>query len=101
MELSSSYEKLLVTLMTTANRVKLKYLVDNNLSLIEFAQNHPEISKVMFWASIISPFIDVDGVSAERVMEVLRTNRPDIAQIVNLNWIRGQIEEVKRWKGKP
>lgn len=96
MELSSKYEGLIVTLMTTANKDKLKYLVDNNLSLIKFAQNHPNFSKVMFFASILSPFIDIDGVSAERVMDFLQKNRPDVAQIVNLNWIKNQIEEVKR-----
>ena len=98
MELSSKHEELIVTLMTTADKDKLKYLVDNNLSLIQFAQGHPQFSKVMFFASLLSPFIDVNGVSAERVMNLLQTNRPDIAQIVNLNWINNQIEETKRWK---
>lgn len=91
-------ESLIVTLMTTANRYKLKYLVDNNLSLIEFAYNHPKFSKVMYWATILSPFVGVDEVSAERIMDFLQRNRPDIAQIVTLDWVRNQIEEAKRWK---
>ncbi len=91
-------DSLIVTLMTTANKDKLKYLVDNNLSLIQFAQNHPKFSKVMFWASILSPLVDVDGISAEKAMDSLQKNRPDIAQIITLDWLRNQIEEVKRWK---
>ena len=98
MELSSKHEGLIVTLMTTANRDKLKYLVDNNLSLIQFAQSHPKFSKVMLFVGVLSPFIDVNGMSAERIMGFLQKNRPDIAPIVNLNWVRYQIEEVKRWK---
>ena len=98
MELSSKHEELIVTLMTTADKVKLKYLVDNNLSLIQFAKSHPKFSKVMFFATILSPFIDVNGISAERIMGFLQEKRPDISQIINLNWIKNQIEEVKLWK---
>ena len=98
MESISRHEELLVTLMVSADKVKLKYLVDNNLSLIQFAKNHPEFSKVMFWATFLLPFVDVNGISADRVMNFLQEKRPDIAQIINLNWVSNQIEEVKRWK---
>ena len=98
MELSSKHEELIVTLMIAANKDKLKYLVDNNLSLIQFAKSHPNFSKVMFFATILSPFIDVNGISAERIMGFLQEKRPDIAQTINLNWVKNQIEEVKTWK---
>ena len=98
MELSSKQEELLVTLMVAARKDKLKYLVDNNLSLIQFAQNHPKFSKVMLWGPLLLQFIDVDEISAEKTMDFLQKNRPDIAQIVNLNWMENQVEEVKKWK---
>ena len=47
-------ENFMVTLITTfANKNKLRYLVDNNMSILQFAINHPSASKAMFFMSII------------------------------------------------
>lgn len=91
-------EELIVTLMATADKDKLRYLVGNNLSIIQFARNHPQFSTIMSWASILSPLIDFDNLNAEQVMEFLRKNRPDIVEIVTPDWIKNQIEAVKAWK---
>ncbi len=92
-------EDTIVTLMTTANPVKLKWLVDNNQSLIQFALSHPKASKVMMWGAILKPFINMGDVSAERVMELLQRSRPDLAQIVNVPWIQQQVNELRQRYG--
>ncbi len=91
-----AFEQIFVSLMATANHEKLKHLVDNNNSLVQYAKGHPSYSKINSIACWILPFINLDSIQVDKVMYFLKTERPDLHIIVNRNWVSAQLGELKR-----
>ncbi len=82
-------EERIVNLISGANLETLKYWVDNNLSLV---QNLDSGERVLF--NIIAPILKEIDIDANKVMFLLQKSRPDIYNIVTIDWISKQVAEL-------
>ena len=76
--------------MFDADLKTLKHWVENDMSMI---QNLGSGDRLMF--NIIAPFLEQMDINADKVMFFLKTNRPDIHNIITREWISKQIDELK------
>ena len=88
--------KIIESFITKIDINALNWMVVNNYSLLEFTLHHPGKDSVLFWLKFFSPFIKIENIDENKVLELFKKKRPDIFFVLSKNngWLHKQFVEI-------